>query len=231
MSVAGEGVVAIWHDIAPEGRDAFYAWHGQEHMPERVAIPGFLRGRRYVAVEADLEFFNLYDVDSTAVLSGDAYRARLNSPTPWTIATVRHFRSVARSLCHVAARRSHGSAYGGLVATLRYDVAPGAEAAHRTAVAERLLPALLSLPGVAGGCLLVADRTASGEANAEQKARGTPNLVPPYVLLVEGWGDAAPFAAAMAEALADAPLQSLGATGSGTLGIYRHQVTCLKPGP
>ena len=51
MSLAGRGAVAIWHDIAPEGRDAFYAWHGNEHMPERLAIPGFLRGRRYAAIE------------------------------------------------------------------------------------------------------------------------------------------------------------------------------------
>ena len=49
MSLAGTGAVAIWHDIAPEGRAEFYAWHGRQHMPERAAIPGFIRGRRYVA--------------------------------------------------------------------------------------------------------------------------------------------------------------------------------------
>lgn len=36
MSLAGKGAVAIWHDIAPKGRVAFYSWHGQEHMPERA---------------------------------------------------------------------------------------------------------------------------------------------------------------------------------------------------
>jgi len=50
MSLAGKGAVAIWHDIVPEGRDEFYAWHGREHMPERAGIPGFLRGRRYIAL-------------------------------------------------------------------------------------------------------------------------------------------------------------------------------------
>jgi hypothetical protein len=29
MALSGEGAVAIWHDIAPEGRETFYAWHGQ----------------------------------------------------------------------------------------------------------------------------------------------------------------------------------------------------------
>jgi len=55
MSLAGEGAVAIWHDLDPVAREQFYAWHGEEHMPERVGIPGFLRGRRYVATRADLE--------------------------------------------------------------------------------------------------------------------------------------------------------------------------------
>src|SRR5690606_13279244 len=83
MALAGEGAVAIWHDLAPEGRAAFHAWHGEEHMPERVGIPGFLRGRRYVALSADLEYFNLYEALSPQVLTGADYQSRLNAPTPW----------------------------------------------------------------------------------------------------------------------------------------------------
>ena len=90
MALAGGGAVAIWHDIAPEGREAFYAWHGREHMPERVGIPGFLRGRRYVALRGAPEFFNLYETRSPAVVSGPDYLARLNAPTPWTLASVQH---------------------------------------------------------------------------------------------------------------------------------------------
>src|SRR6201999_3863034 len=49
--LAGEAVVAIWNGIAPEARDAFHDWHINEHMPERVGIPGFRRGRRYIAAD------------------------------------------------------------------------------------------------------------------------------------------------------------------------------------
>src|SRR5438876_326109 len=103
MSLAGKGAVAIWHDITPEGRRDFYAWHGTEHMPERVGIPGFLRGRRYVAVDGAPEFFNLYETVSRFTVTGAEYLARLNAPTAWTTAAVQHFRGVARSLCDVAA--------------------------------------------------------------------------------------------------------------------------------
>jgi hypothetical protein len=108
MSLAGKGAVAIWHDIAPEGRNAFYAWHGHEHMPERAGIPGFLRGRRYVGVQGTPEFFNLYETVSRFTVTGADYLGRLNAPTPWTVATIRHFRNVARSLCEVAASFGDG---------------------------------------------------------------------------------------------------------------------------
>ena len=95
------GAVAIWHDIAPEGMDEFYAWHGEEHMPERVSIPGFHCGRRFMARQADLQFFNLYETQSPEVVRGSEYKARLDSPTPRTLSAVKHFRNVARSLCRV----------------------------------------------------------------------------------------------------------------------------------
>ena len=86
----------------PEARDDFYEWHNREHMPERVGIPGFRRGRRYVAISGTPEFFNLYEADSPETLSGQDYQNRLNAPTPWTQRVVPSFRNVARSICRVA---------------------------------------------------------------------------------------------------------------------------------
>ncbi len=226
MSLAGEGAVAIWHDIAPEGRDEFYAWHGWEHMPERVGIPGFLRGRRYVAIEADLEFFNLYEALSVETLKSQDYTARVNAPTPWTLSAVRHFRAVARSICRVAL--STGPAQGGLIATLRYDVPEGRDREHREALTRRFVPDLLDRPGVAGVHWLVADAEASGGATAEQQARGVANAVPRRVLLLEGWGDEADFAALAKEALSPAALDAIGGEGPYSLGLYRHQITRTK---
>ena len=192
MGLAGRGAVAIWHDIAPEGRDAFYAWHGHEHMPERAAVPGFLRGRRYVAIAGAPEFFNLYETATTAVLAGRDYLERLNHPTPWTVETVKHFRGVARSLCEVA--HSRGDGEGGLVATYRYDVPDAMSARHRDAMRDAL-DRLVEAPGVAGAHLLVADTDASAIETAEKRARASGTEIPRWVVLVEGWGDADAFTA------------------------------------
>ena len=223
MGLCGQGAVAIWHDIAPEGRDEFYAWHGQQHMAERVAIPGFLRGRRYVGIDAQLEFFNLYETADVDVPRGKDYAERLNHPTLWTLQTVPHFRSVARSICHVGF--SQGRAQGGLMATLRYDVAAANVDAHLDALRQRFLPALAGGPGVAGVHLLLADDQASGEANAEQRARGAANAVPRWIILVEGWGDESPFIALARTQLDQEAMERLGAVGSIDLDIYRHQIT------
>ena len=206
MSLSGRGAVAIWHDIAPEGRDAFYAWHGREHMPERAGIPGFLRGRRYVAIAGAPEFFNLYETATTSVLAGRDYLERLNHPTPWTVATVKHFRGVARSLCEVA--HSRGDGEGGLVATFRYDV-DGAKAASHRGRMRQAIDELVEATGIAGAHLLVADTAASAIETAEKKARASGTEIPPWIVLVEGWGDTNAFestakAFARVEAFGDA---------------------------
>jgi hypothetical protein len=219
MSLAGKGAVAIWHDIAPEGRNEFYAWHGHEHMPERAGIPGFLRGRRYVGVQGTPEFFNLYETVSRFTVTGADYLGRLNAPTPWTVATIRHFRNVARSLCEVAA--SFGDGQGGLVATLRYDVDAASAADHRKRLAQETLAEIAEARGVAGCHLLIADEAASALETAEKRVRVEKNLIPRWIVLIESWDDVAPFGAWCAELLTDAAFED--AVAPPELGIYRMQ--------
>lgn len=206
MSLAGEGIVAIWNGIRPEGRAEYFEWHSREHMHERVSIPGFRRGRRYIALEGEPEFFTLYETDSTSVLSGADYLARLNSPTPWTRRATVAFTDTSRSLCRVAL--SLGAGEGGLVAIWRFDSPPakGLETALRR---------LVEKPGVCGVHLGIADREASGIQTEEKKGR-PPVLVPGYVLLVEGSAERAALEAACSDIRVDAPVER---------GLYQLQYT------
>ncbi len=217
------GAVAIWHDIAPEGLAEFHAWHGEEHMPERVGIPGFVRGRRFVAIEADLGYFNLYDTASPEVVNGPDYKARLDNPTPRTLSAVRHFRNVARSLCEIVART--GDAQGGVVATLRHDVADGRDAEHIERMTGQVMRGLAAMPGVASVALLVADKAASSYVNAEQRARGAANRVPPYILVVEGWCEEEAFIRHLQGHFNAAACAELAISTEHSLGFYRHQLT------
>ncbi len=222
MSLAGLGIVAIWHDLESTAKGDFYEWHNREHMPERVGIPGFRRGRRYIAARGAPEYFNLYEADSPEVLAGRDYLERLNAPTPWTQRVVPSFRNVARAICRVVFTQGVGS--GGTLRTVRFAVGPTARDGLVAALRERVLPPLVARHGVAGIHVGVADVAASSIETAERKARANATLVPSCVVLVEGISLAAVDAAA-------APLHAaLGAHGATQIddAVYHLEFTRLK---
>jgi hypothetical protein len=122
MALRGSAFLAIWHDIEAHGELEFSDWHTREHMPERVGIPGFEAGRRWVDRERALHrYFTLYEAQTIDVLSSAAYRARLDGPTPWTRKVQPTFRNFVRAACRTSA--SAGRGIGGALATIRIDFA------------------------------------------------------------------------------------------------------------
>jgi len=61
--------------------EEFNAWYDDEHLPERLAIPGFRSARRWVSGRT---YLATYELDSLAVLSSPAYLARYQNQTPWS---------------------------------------------------------------------------------------------------------------------------------------------------
>ena len=66
--------------------EEFNAWYDTEHLPERLAIPGFRSARRWIAdcAPGEGKYLATYELDSPAVLQSPAYIARYNGATPWT---------------------------------------------------------------------------------------------------------------------------------------------------
>lgn len=219
MSLLGRAVVAIWNDVAPEGRAEFYEWHNREHMPERVGIPGFLRGRRYSAVEGAPEYFTLYEAANTGVLAGPHYLERLNNPTPATRHVIpAYFRNMVRGVCRV--RYSAGTGAGGSILTLRLACEKGRE----TELADHLrtaLPAIVAMPEVLGAHLCVADRSASSIETAERKTHGA--AVPDWFVLIESVTPAG--ADAACDRLLAGDLARHGAGATMERGLYRLQIS------
>ncbi|MBV8661660.1 MAG: hypothetical protein JO107_01030 [Hyphomicrobiales bacterium] len=186
MALLGEGVLAIWNGIAPtavpgEAEADFVAWHVREHIPERVGLPGFLRGRRYSALDGDPAYFNFYETATPAVLTSPDYVARLNDPTPWTRRVVAQFRDTSRTVCDVAA--SIGRGEGGVIETIR--LRPSSDPAS---FAERLQDKVLRPLGEAAGIVgvhLLRGRPDSAGGTAEKKLRAQPDEIVDWILLVE----------------------------------------------
>jgi hypothetical protein len=183
MALMGKGVAAIWHDITPESEADYHHWHCHEHIPERVGIPGFLRGRRYGRTSGSPRFFHFYETEDLATLTSPEYLARLDNPTPWTSRVVPNFRNNNRSLCEVVC--SVGQGGGAAILTIRMDTQPGAAADLEHGLCNTLLPQLVAQSGIVGAHLLRGDEAASNTQTEEKAMRDRPDDVAAWVLFVE----------------------------------------------
>ena len=180
-ALLGAGAVLVWNDITDEGRNQFYEWHDKQHIPERLAIPGFRRGRRFSKHGHSPEWLTMYETDDLEVMVSPEYLARLNAPTPATTDTLRYFRNTSRAVCRLV--HSVGSSTGGHVLTLRLDISPAQAEAMRIYLVEEALPRAAALTGVVACHLYGSDQSASRLNTAESSTREFD--VPSWVVLVE----------------------------------------------
>ena len=223
--LAGKAVMINWSDVAPEHRPAYYEWHSREHMVGRVAIPGYQRGRRYVAAQAERDFLVLYEVDDLSVVTGPAYLAKANKPSPLTQRTTPFVRNSVRGLATVTA--SFGIGTGGSALTLRFDPRAGSEDELNRYLMGSALVAVAARPDITGAHLMVADRAASSVVPVERQGR--PTAIPNWIILVEGVSLDAVNAACDAH-LGSEALRRHGAQDAVARDTYSLQLTVPRPG-
>jgi hypothetical protein len=117
------GILAIFNNVAP-GREAeFEEWFQHEHLGERLAVPGFLLGRRHEAVSGEPRYFNFYLTQSADVLTSAAYLTRLDHPTPMTrVVMAEIFKDMVRTVCEQTLRL--GTMRGAVAVTVRFREQP-----------------------------------------------------------------------------------------------------------
>ena len=160
------GILAIFNDVRA-GREAeFEAWFQGEHLQERLAVPGFLFGRRHEAIAASSAHFNYYVVESPDVLTSKPYLARLDNPTPMTKRIMSEvFLNMNRTVCRRVARA--GAFHGAYVVTARFfDAKPNVDALTGK------LDALVKDAAIAGGEVWQAIDPAGMPVSEEERLRG-----------------------------------------------------------
>ena len=96
MTEQARGLLLVMMDIDPEHEADFNRWYNEEHVPERLAIPGFVRARRFRALSGEPRYLALYELKSPNVLHSDDYLHFLQGggETEWTrqvLARVKNF--------------------------------------------------------------------------------------------------------------------------------------------
>jgi hypothetical protein len=187
------GMMAFWADIDTDYVTEFRRWHNCEHMAERVAIPGFVTGRRYCGNGDAAMFLMYYETETPEVLASEAYHAALNSPTPWTGETLKHFQNPARNIYRLeAAAGPDLSIAAPFVATIRFNLSGDAESITQR-YRDAVLPQLAADRDVRRARLWTIDADISGIMTSERKLYGGGPGQQQYLLFIELTAERGPF--------------------------------------
>ena len=185
----GEGALVNWGGVVAEHEDDYNMWHSREHMPERLAVPGFRRGRRGMAGEGtpdSLKYFMMYEATDAEVFVSAPYLARLDDPTLWTRRILSAYVEPSRTVCRVIA--SAGFGVGGWLATLQLA---GLERDDlRAWAAGDWIGAMMAENGILGAHALEGDARIGQQPTAEKRfreSRGDRDRTVEFALLVEGF--------------------------------------------
>ncbi len=221
MSLLGQAAMILSFDVVQDAISEHDEWHTHEHLPERLSIPGFLRGTRWVALHGQPRYLVMYEVEQLATLTSGAYLERLNNPSPWTSKMMPCYRGMVRGFCSVAG--SFGCGMGGTSLLIRFKPAATMRDSLRRWLLQDSLPRLPSRPGI--GSVHLFEGASTPQMTNEQRIRGADAGLD-WALLVTGYGQDA-LAGLMHTELGSAQLEEHGATG--VLGaIYRIEYSIIR---
>ncbi|HEV8679274.1 MAG TPA: hypothetical protein VGQ90_07850 [Stellaceae bacterium] len=181
-----KGILIAAMDFAAAPVDEFHDWYDLEHIPERLAIEGFVNAERWIAVDNPTVSLATYDLDAVGVLKSPPYLAIAGAnSSPWTKRTARFRKSLMRyegeQLFPGDKTAPNGAA---AVLLIGMNVAPEHESEFNEWYNTEHVPALGSVPGV-----LCARRYRG--TGATQRYCALYHLESPNVVRSAAWRDAA----------------------------------------
>jgi len=184
MPLLGKAAMLLSFDVVEDAIPEHDDWHTHEHLPERLSIPGFVRGTRWVSLDGKPRYFVLYEVDQLATLQSEAYLERLNNPSPWTSKMMPNYRGMTRGLCSVSGSFGVGMSQIGLL--IRFKPEAGMESSLRAWLINDILPQLPSRRGLGSAHLF--EGTLTPQMTKEQRIRG-PDASVDWALFVMGYDE------------------------------------------
>jgi hypothetical protein len=182
MPLLGKAAMLLTFDVEQDAISEHDDWHTHEHLPERLSIPGFLRGTRWVAVRGAPRYAVLYEIDRLETLGSRNYLERLNNPSPWTSKMMTCYRAMSRGLCSV--EKSCGLGMGNFALLVRFKPASDSSSSVVEWLVDAVMPRLLSRPGL--GSIHLLQSALAPAMTSEQRIRGVDSGVD-WALLATGY--------------------------------------------
>jgi hypothetical protein len=106
----------------------FNDWYETEHIPVRLALPGFSRAVRYVESGKQRKYLAIYEIDDIDVLTSPAYRALKTAPSPRTAFMLDNVSGFTRYTCTASFDSGSHSERGNYLYAVAFAVPRGDEA-------------------------------------------------------------------------------------------------------
>ena len=183
-----KGLLLAAFDFRTAHEDEFHDWYDTEHVPERLAVPGFLNAERWIDSADPKIAIATYDMESVAVIDSAPYRAVGGANgTPWT----KRVTGMAKRLMRFVGTQvrpgdlvAPPGAGALLMASMNVDAA--VEAEFNDWYNTEHLPQLGAVPGV-----LSARRYQATDTESERKFVALYHMVDVGVSRCDAWAKAA----------------------------------------
>ena len=189
MGLLGSAVLVNWGGIVEAKEIEYNEWHTKEHMPERLSLPGFLRGLRAVGIpgtDLNHKYFMMYEAERKEVFISRKYLERLNNPTEWTKEILSNYLSPSRTVCSVISSKSIG--LGCYFSTVRF-LGENIEDNHNVENLKSFTPKILKINGVTGMHVILGDSSYGQMKTEEKKYRSSQGLndqIVSQAVIIEG---------------------------------------------
>ena len=79
----GGTVLVVTMEVDPADEAEFNRWYNEQHLPERMAIPGYVSARRFRLVEGDgaLTYLCIWELEDGSPLQSRMYQEQQADPT------------------------------------------------------------------------------------------------------------------------------------------------------
>lgn len=160
MMTQPHGMLFVATSVGAEDEADFNQWYDHEHVEERVAITGFLRGTRYQAIHAERKYLGLYETDSLEAFTSADYHAAFTCQTAWSVKNLQKMINPMRRVSAVT--HIHGKGTGNNLAVVTLNAVDfTALTAWQQQVSQT--------PGYISSCLLTPDTDLSSPLPMESK--------------------------------------------------------------
>ena len=96
----GGTILVVMMEVDPEHEEEFNRWYNEEHLPERLEIPGYISARRFRLEEGEgvLKYLCIWELEDASPLQSAEYQAQRLRPSELRDQAYSHIKQRARGL-------------------------------------------------------------------------------------------------------------------------------------